>query len=246
MCLLDFLPPAVASDSTNPAAEGVHCSQPARPRLAPALSHCCRDHHRRSDCCCHRRRHRHCRRCPLQVEGQDVPVGDSFFWRTIEDDLSTAAQYYDAPALSLRNAVYHLLREQRHGFRVGGWAFRGRSGRREGVWEGDACIGGGSRWERWEGWGAVFGWLLMLPGTFLHAFQATRARRRRCPTVPPPPLPDYPIALLQSLPHCSAALSPSPLLPCCPAAVGRGRAHNERCQGSRGPGAAEELPVLLG
>jgi hypothetical protein len=70
----------------------------------------------------------------LQVEGQDVPVGDSFFWRTIEDDLSTAAQYYDAPALSLRNAVYHLLREQRHGFRVGGWAFRGRSGRRERVW----------------------------------------------------------------------------------------------------------------
>jgi hypothetical protein len=81
------------------------------------------------------------------VDGLDVPVGDSFFWRTIEDDLSTAAQYYDAPALSLRNAVYHLLREQRHGFRVGGWVcgcVGGRHGRSEGVWEGDAC---GWRWD---------------------------------------------------------------------------------------------------
>lgn len=50
--------------------------------------------------------------------GQDVPVGPSFFWRTIEDELTTIAQYYDAPALSLRNAVYHLLREGRPGFQV--------------------------------------------------------------------------------------------------------------------------------
>lgn len=48
----------------------------------------------------------------------DVPVGPSFFWRTIEDDLTTIAQYYDAPALSLRNAVYHLVREGRPGFQV--------------------------------------------------------------------------------------------------------------------------------
>lgn len=70
-----------------------------------------------------------CRRCALipllpflrctQVEGQeDEPVGPSFFWRTIEDDLGTIAQYYDAPVLSLRNAVYHLLREGRPGFQV--------------------------------------------------------------------------------------------------------------------------------
>lgn len=43
---------------------------------------------------------------------------ESFFFRTIEDDLSTIAQYYDTPVLSLRNAVYHLLREQRFGFQV--------------------------------------------------------------------------------------------------------------------------------
>lgn len=53
-------------------------------------------------------------------------MGPSFFWRTIEDDLGTIAQYYDAPVLSLRNAVYHLLREGRPGFHVGwcwsGWA----------------------------------------------------------------------------------------------------------------------------
>ncbi|KAI7842833.1 hypothetical protein COHA_003579 [Chlorella ohadii] len=53
----------------------------------------------------------------IRVEGQeDEPVGPSFFWRTIEDDLGTIAQYYDAPVLSLRNAVYHLLREGRPGF----------------------------------------------------------------------------------------------------------------------------------
>ncbi|PSC68178.1 Acyl-coenzyme A thioesterase THEM4 isoform A [Micractinium conductrix] len=44
------------------------------------------------------------------------PYGDSFFWRTIEDELSTVAAYYDAPVMSLRNAAYHLLREQQHGF----------------------------------------------------------------------------------------------------------------------------------
>ena len=48
------------------------------------------------------------------------PVGDSYFWRSAEDDLSLAGQYYDAPVLSLRNAAYHLLREQRPGFQVGG------------------------------------------------------------------------------------------------------------------------------
>ena len=47
------------------------------------------------------------------------PYGDSFFWRTIEDELSTVAAYYDAPVMSLRNAAYHLLREQQHGFQVG-------------------------------------------------------------------------------------------------------------------------------
>lgn len=54
----------------------------------------------------------------IEVEGiGGVPVGESFFWRTIEDELSTIGAYYDAPILSLRNAVFHLLREQRHGFR---------------------------------------------------------------------------------------------------------------------------------
>lgn len=54
-----------------------------------------------------------------QVPGQeDEPVGPSFFWRTIEDDLGTIAHYYDAPVLSLRNAVYHLLREGRPGFQA--------------------------------------------------------------------------------------------------------------------------------
>ena len=57
-------------------------------------------------------------RTPQDEAGQDVPVGPSFFWRTIEDELSTVAQYYDAPSLSLRNAVYHLLREGRPGFQV--------------------------------------------------------------------------------------------------------------------------------
>ncbi|EFN59953.1 expressed protein [Chlorella variabilis] len=51
----------------------------------------------------------------LEEEGYR-PVGDSFFFRTVEDELSTIAQYYDAPVLSLRNAVYHLMREQRFGF----------------------------------------------------------------------------------------------------------------------------------
>ena len=54
-------------------------------------------------------------------------MGDSFFFRTVEDELSTIAQYYDAPVLSLRNAVYHLMREQRFGFQVrrGGHALAG-------------------------------------------------------------------------------------------------------------------------
>jgi len=47
-----------------------------------------------------------------------VPIGESFFWRTIEDELSTVGSYYDTPIMSLRNAVYHLLREQRFGFQV--------------------------------------------------------------------------------------------------------------------------------
>lgn len=65
----------------------------------------------------------------------DAREGPSFFWRTIEDDLAAVAQYYDAPSLSLRNAAYHLMREGRPGFQVGGrlvWAAdaaaRGRQG----------------------------------------------------------------------------------------------------------------------
>lgn len=46
-------------------------------------------------------------------------MGPAFFWRTVEDDLTTAAQYYDVPALSLRNAVFHLMREGVPGFQVG-------------------------------------------------------------------------------------------------------------------------------
>ena len=65
-----------------------------------------------------------------QVPGQeDEPIGPSFFWRTIEDDLGTIAQYYDAPVLSLRNAVYHLLREGRPGFQVWGGVVVVRCGR---------------------------------------------------------------------------------------------------------------------
>lgn len=44
------------------------------------------------------------------------PIGPSYFWRTIEDELSTIGAYYDVSALSLRNAVYHLIAEGRHGF----------------------------------------------------------------------------------------------------------------------------------
>lgn len=47
-----------------------------------------------------------------------MPIGESFFWRTIEDELSTIGSYYDMPILSLRNAVFHLLREQRFGFQA--------------------------------------------------------------------------------------------------------------------------------
>lgn len=53
----------------------------------------------------------------IEVKGiGGVPVGQSFFWRTIEDELSTVGSYYDTPIMSLRNAVFHLLREQRFGF----------------------------------------------------------------------------------------------------------------------------------
>lgn len=46
------------------------------------------------------------------------PIGPSYFWRTIEDELSTIGAYYDVSALSLRNAVYQLMAEGRHGFQV--------------------------------------------------------------------------------------------------------------------------------